>query len=128
VTRLRRLDDRGSIPAQSTHFPVRHRCVGPSYTMDTWDPFRRGKGRDVKLTTHSHVMPVLRMRGAIPPVHNYPLSFASPCVNSVIPYCSVSSVDSLLSWFSVHFNKDTHLVPHIHFLFVQYDFLFNHLK
>jgi hypothetical protein len=71
------LDDRGSIPGRGKDFFLRHRdqiCSGanPAYQMGTGRSFTGLNGRGVELTTHIHLAPRLRMRGATPPLlHTY---------------------------------------------------------
>jgi hypothetical protein len=70
------LEDRGSrvrFPAGNGNFSLHHRIKNgsvthqASYRMGT----RGGAGRGVKLTTHLHVVPRSRMRGARPPLPQY---------------------------------------------------------
>jgi hypothetical protein len=71
ATRLRP-DDRSSrvrFPAGAGKFSLHHRvqrAQPASYTMGTWESSDQG----VKLTTHLHLVPRPRMRGAIPPLPN----------------------------------------------------------
>jgi len=45
-----------------------NRLWGPHSLLSNW--YRMQSGRGVKLTTHLHLAPRLRMRGAIPPLPN----------------------------------------------------------
>jgi hypothetical protein len=73
------LDDRCSrirFPARPGNFSLHHRVQTgsgahlASYPMGTGAFSLWQSGRDVKLTTHLHLVPRSRMRGAIPPLPN----------------------------------------------------------
>jgi hypothetical protein len=66
------------VPGGARNFSLHHRIqtgsgVHPaSYPMGTRGSFRGGKcGRSVKLTTHLYLVPISRMRGAVPPLSQY---------------------------------------------------------
>jgi hypothetical protein len=62
--------DRGSIPSRgnveifSSSPPRPDRLWGPANLVSDW--YRGQSGLDVKLTTHLHLVPRLRLRGAVP--------------------------------------------------------------